>query len=186
MKGIKMEFNNSYQDIKRAESYAKLEFSNTYYLAYRDLPGIIIKHVKGRKAMDFGCGTGRSIRFLQKYGFDCIGVDISEDMINKAKEFNPKGNYQLISNDGMEHYKENTFDLILSVFTFDNIPVIENRVNILKQFKELLNNQGRIIMLDSTPEIYVNEWASFSTIDFPQNKYAQSGEKVKIEGPEAE
>ncbi|MBN2519141.1 MAG: class I SAM-dependent methyltransferase, partial [Bacteroidales bacterium] len=89
MNEIKMEFKNSYQDIDRAESYAKLEFSNTYYLAYRDLPGIINKHINGRKALDFGCGTGRSTRFLQQYGFDCIGVDISENMINKAKEFNP-------------------------------------------------------------------------------------------------
>ena len=61
---------NSYEDAKRAETYAKLEFPGTYYLAYRDLPGIIFDHVKGRKALDFGCGTGRSTRFLQKIGFD--------------------------------------------------------------------------------------------------------------------
>jgi hypothetical protein len=31
------EFANCYEDTKRAEAYAKLEFAGTYYLAYRDL-----------------------------------------------------------------------------------------------------------------------------------------------------
>lgn len=61
-----MAFSNSYKDAKRAEAYAKLEFPSTYYLAYRDLPKIISEHVKGREALDFGCGTGRLTRFLQK------------------------------------------------------------------------------------------------------------------------
>jgi predicted TPR repeat methyltransferase len=54
-------------------------------LAYRDLPRIISEHVKGRKAIDFGCGAGRSTRFLRRIGFDVVGVDIAEDMIKKAR-----------------------------------------------------------------------------------------------------
>jgi SAM-dependent methyltransferase len=71
-----MKFSNSHEDPKRAEAYAKLEFPGTYYLAYRDLPEIIFEHVRGREALDFGCGTGRSIRFLRKLGFSTVGVDI--------------------------------------------------------------------------------------------------------------
>ena len=54
-----MNFTNVYEDPRRAEAYANLEFPGTYYLAYRDLPEIIFEHVKGRKALDFGCGAGR-------------------------------------------------------------------------------------------------------------------------------
>ena len=61
-----MKFFNSYEDRKRAESYSRLEFPNTYYLAYRDLQEILHKRVKGNNAIDFGCGTGQSIRFLRK------------------------------------------------------------------------------------------------------------------------
>jgi ubiquinone/menaquinone biosynthesis C-methylase UbiE len=71
-----MEFFNSYEDKIRAEAYSKLEFHKTYYLAYRDLPNIIEEHVKGKKALDFGCGTGRSTRFLRKIGFNAVGVTI--------------------------------------------------------------------------------------------------------------
>jgi len=31
---------NCYEDANRASAYAKLEFANTYYLAFRDLPEI--------------------------------------------------------------------------------------------------------------------------------------------------
>jgi hypothetical protein len=51
-------FENSWDNQRRADSYSKIEFPNTYYLAYRDLPEIIASHVNGNLAIDFGCGTG--------------------------------------------------------------------------------------------------------------------------------
>jgi SAM-dependent methyltransferase len=175
-----MEFENVYEDKKRAESYAKLEFPGTYYLGYRDLPEIISKYVKGKKAIDFGCGTGRSTRFLQKFGFDAIGIDISGDMIKKAKEIDPKGDYRLIQGSDFSRLEKGAYDLILSAFTFDNIPSMERKVDLFRKLGELLDKGGKIINLVSSPEIYVNEWASFSTKDFPENKQAKCGDKVKI------
>ena len=171
---------NSYEDAKRAEAYSKLEFPGTYYLAYRDLPGIIFAHVKGRKSLDFGCGAGRSTRFLQKIGFDTIGVDISADMIKKAREVHPEGDYRLIDDGDFSSFEKNAYDLILSVFTFDNIPVMENKIKILREMRSLVNSDRKIVNLVSSPEMYTNEWASFSTKDFPDNKHAKSGDKVKI------
>jgi len=175
-----MEFTNVYDDAQRAEAYAKLEFPGTYYLAYRDLPKIIFKHVKGRKAIDFGCGTGRSTRFLQKIGFDTIGVDIAEDMIKKARQIDPNGDYRLIKDGDFCQFDEGAYDLILSAFTFDNIDTRKRKVMLFEKLGGILENEGRIVNLVSSPEIYVNEWASFSTKDFPENKRAKCGDKVKI------
>jgi hypothetical protein len=36
------------------------------------------------------------------------------------------------------------------------------------------------VSLVSSPDIYVNEWASFSTKGFPENRTARSGDKVRI------
>jgi SAM-dependent methyltransferase len=177
---LTMEFSNCYEDAKRAEAYAKLEFPGTYYLAYRDLPEIIFEHVKGRKAVDFGCGTGRSTRFLQKLGFNTIGVDIAEDMIKRAREIDPKGDYRLVEDCGLSQFENNIYDLVLSVFTFDNIPTMDKKVKNLREIGSLLKSEGRIVNLVSSPEIYTHEWASFSTKDFPENKYAKSGDKVRI------
>lgn len=175
-----MNFNNVYEDSRRAEAYANLEFPGTYYLAYRDLPEIIVEHVKGRKALDFGCGAGRSTRFLKNIGFDTIGVDIAEDMLKQARARDPEGEYRLIENGGLHFLQARVYDLVLSVFTFDNIPTMEEKVALFKDLGRLLKHQGRIVSLVSSPEIYTHEWASFTTKDFPENRLAQSGDTVRI------
>lgn len=175
-----MQFSNVYEDAKRAEAYSKLEFPGTYYLAYRDLPGIILQHVKGRKALDFGCGAGRSTRFLRKLGFDTMGIDISQDMIKKAKELDPTGDYRPIAEADFRQFEEGVYDLVLSVFTFDNIPTMEKKVMNFQGLGRLIKTKGRLVSVVSSPEIYTHEWASFSTKDFPENKRAKSGDKVRI------
>jgi SAM-dependent methyltransferase len=172
-------FENSWDNQTRAEAYSRLEFPNTYYLAYRDLPEIISKHVEGNRALDFGCGTGRSTRFLKRLGFNVTGVDISGEMIDIARNFDVSGDYQLVSNGKYNHLGTNQFDLVQSVFTFDNIPGWDNRMNILTGLRNLLKASGRIICLDSTPELYINECASFTTKDFPENREAKTGDIVR-------
>jgi len=171
---------NCYQDDARAQSYARLEFPGTYYLAYRDLPAIIAERANGKAALDFGCGTGRSTRFLRKCGFEAIGVDIAANMLEKARAIDPEGDYRLIGDGDLGRFDNGAFDLILSVFTLDNIPGMEKKVAIFRELRRLLKSGGCIISLVSSPEIYTHEWASFSTKDFPENKNAKSGDIVKI------
>lgn len=171
-------FSNVYDDQARSEAYATLEFPGTYYLAYRDLPVIIGEHVLGRKAIDFGCGAGRSTRFLRELGFEVVGVDISEPMLARARDRDPQGDYRLVSDGDVGALAAGAYDLVLSAFTFDNIPTMEKKVRLFQGLKRLLNAGGRIVNLVSSPEIYINEWASFSTKDFPENRTAQCGERV--------
>ncbi|MFC1725937.1 class I SAM-dependent methyltransferase [candidate division KSB1 bacterium] len=173
-------FKNSYEDNKRAIAYSKLEFPNTYYLAFRDIPEIIYEHVTGKKAVDFGCGTGRSTRFLKKHEFNTVGIDISQQMIEKAKEADPEGEYLIIKDGDFRRLKKNYYDLVFSAFTFDNIPDENYRIKLLKELKSLINAEGIIILLDSTPDMYFYDWASFSTKDFQENKNVKSGGIVKI------
>jgi SAM-dependent methyltransferase len=173
-------FSNVYEDKDRAEAYAKLEFPGTYYLAYRDLPAIIDEHVRGREALDFGCGTGRSTRFLRRLGFGAVGVDIAAQMLDRARELDPHGEYCLVGDGDLSSLPQGTFDLVLSVFTFDNIPSMRKKIAMFKSLKGLIKAGGRIVSLVSSPEIYLHEWASFSTKDFPENRNAKSGEKVRI------
>ena len=172
---------NVYDDPARARAYATLDFPGTYSLAYRDLPAIIGQHVRGgRRAVDFGCGTGRSTRFLRELGFNVVGVDIAEPMLARARERDPRGDYRLIGDGDLGSLEADAYDLVLSAFTFDNIPTMEKKVTLLQGLKRLLRPDGRIVNLVSSPEIYVNEWASFSTKDFPENRTARCGDKVSI------
>lgn len=173
-------FNNVYEDAERAESYAKLDYPGTYYLAFRDIPGLLEKHVSGKTALDFGCGAGRSTRFLKNLGFEAVGADISANMIKIAKESDPETRYVLLSSDSFDMFEDTTFDLVFSAFTFDNIPTWEKKTAIFRDMRRILKQDGRIINLVSSPEIYLNEWVSFTTKDYPENREAKTGDKVRI------
>ncbi len=175
-----MNFVNVYENSTRADSYSKLEFANTYHLAFRDLPEIFRAHVKGTTALDFGCGTGRSTRFLRGLGFEPVGVDISEEMVSRARELDPQGDYRLIPGDDMSALPAAGFSLIQSAFTFDNIQSMETKVRLFRDLRGLLAPEGILVNIVSAPEIYWNEWASFSTKDYPENRNARPGDPVKI------
>ncbi len=191
-------FSNVYEDRARSAAYASLEFPGTYSLAYRDLPAIIRRHARGTTAVDFGCGTGRSTRFLRGLGFDVVGVDISEAMLAHARERDPTGDYRLVTDadpgdpgdagdsgdagalGDLGGLRAGATDLVLAVFTFDNVPTLEKKVALFRSLRRLLRPGGRIVTVVSSPDIYVNEWASFSTKDFPENRTARCGDKVRI------
>ncbi len=173
------QFANCYADANRADAYSALEFANTYYLAYRDLPAILAEHAAGARAIDFGCGTGRSTRFLRKLGFEVIGVDISDDMLGIARTNDPAGDYRLVPDDDFGQFEVGTFDLVLAAFTFDNIPGA-TKTRIFRDLGGLLRPNGTMVSVVSSPEIYTHEWASFSTSDFPDNTGARSGDVVRI------
>lgn len=175
-----MDFVNCYESATRVEAYAKLEFSNTYHLAFRDLPEIFRAHVKGTTALDFGCGAGRSTRFLRKLGFETVGIDISPEMISKAREIDPQGDYRVIPGDDMRGFPRESFSLVQSAFTFDNIPGMDTKAHLFRDLAALLKPDGILVNIVSAPEIYWNEWASFSTKDFPENRNAKPGDPVKI------
>jgi SAM-dependent methyltransferase len=173
-------FRNVYEDETRAKAYSGLEFPGTYWLAFRDLPALLDRHARGRTALDFGCGAGRSTRFLRDRGFRAVGVDISQAMLRQAVGRDPAGEYLLVPDGDLALLGGRRFDVVLSAFTFDNVPDRARRVRLFRALGDLLAEEGRLINLVSAPEIYLHEWVSFSTRDFPDNRSAQSGDRVRI------
>jgi len=173
-------FSNVYDDAERARAYAGLEFPGTYYLGFRDLPALVRKHVRGTRALDFGCGTGRSTRFLRELAFEVIGVDVSQIMLGQARARDPHGDYRLVADGSLAGLGTGTVDLILAAFTFDNIPTDQQKISALRELRRLLAPVGRLVVVVSAADIYLHEWASFSTRDFPANRSARDGDRVRI------
>jgi len=115
---------------------------------------------------------------LSKLGFDVTGTDNSGDMLEIARQLDEPGDYRIVSDGNYTHLGVHRYDLVQSIFTFDNIPGWDNRTLILSGLRDLLKPSGKLICLDSTPELYTNEWASFSTKDFPGNRNAKTGDIV--------
>jgi SAM-dependent methyltransferase len=173
-------FGNVYEDQERARAYATLQFPGTYYLAFRDLPALIRRYNQGSRALDFGCGTGRSTRFLRNLGLEVIGADISQAMLDQARALDPPGNYRLVRQSIVAEFEPGSFDVILAAFTFDNIPTDEAKADALSGLCTLLAANGTLFLVVSAPALYVNEWASFSTRDFSENRQARDGDRVRI------
>jgi SAM-dependent methyltransferase len=168
-----------YEDEERARAYATLEFPGTYYLAFRDLPGLIRRYKNGSRALDFGCGTGRSTRFLKNLGLNAIGADISPAMLDQARVLDPSGEYHVVHNNIASYFAPRSFDFILAAFTFDNMPN-GVKADALSGLRILLAPDGCLFLVVSSAAIYINEWTSFSTRDFPENRHARDGDRVGI------
>jgi len=134
---------NVYADADRARAYADLEFPGTYYLAFRDLPMLLREYVRGRRALDFGCGTGRSTRFLRELAFEAIGVDVSQAMLDQARGRDPHGDYRLVADGTLDGFGTGTLDLILAAFTFDNVPTDKQKISAFRELRRLLAPGGR-------------------------------------------
>jgi ubiquinone/menaquinone biosynthesis C-methylase UbiE len=171
---------NQYNDAARAQAYAKLGIVNSYYLAYRDLPELFAKYQISGSALDYGCGTGRSTRFLRDHGFSVIGVDIAEAMIVKARQHDYDGDYRVVVPGDLGSFSDNIFDLVLSEMPFDNMPTEEEKVRTLLEMSRVLRPGGMKILVAASRDLYLREWVSWSTADFPENRLAVSGDTVKI------
>jgi SAM-dependent methyltransferase len=140
---------------------------------------LIQRHNHGSRALDFGCGTGRSTRFLRNLGLNVTGADVSQAMLDQARALDPSGGYHLIRTNLVDEFAPASFDIILAAFAFDNMPM-EVKADALSALRILLTPVGCLLLVVSAPEIYVNEWASFSTRDFLDNRHASDGDRVRI------
>jgi len=77
-------------------------------------------------------------------------------MIEAAQAADPGGEYHLIPDGDLSVLDKRQFDLILSAFAFDNIPNADWRITLLSRLGSLLKDTGRIVLLGSTPEIYLH------------------------------
>lgn len=170
---------NAYDDHSRASAYADLGFSGTYYLAFRDVPLLLERHATGRRALDFGCGAGRSTRFLKSLGYDAIGIDVAEPMLRMARERDPDGTYLLVEDDAATGWPDRPFDVVLAAYPFDNIAGHEHRLRLLEAIRRRLAPAGRLLLIASAAELYAHEWLSFTTA-YPENEGARTGDIVRI------
>jgi ubiquinone/menaquinone biosynthesis C-methylase UbiE len=172
------------EDFKEAE--LACEYANKTkdlphrYLAYRDLSKILFKIKKGGKALDFGCGTGISTNFLKSYGFDVIGVDISEEMLKVASTNYPTIEFNKLDQEKALSSKSKSYDLVFSSFVLFEINSKEKIVNYLKSAKKVLKSDGTFLSVTASEDMYQERnWMIFDT-NYKENQTLKSGEVAKV------
>lgn len=104
------------------------------------------KKIKNKNVLELGCGGGQCSIFLSKKGAVCSGIDISEKQIRYAvklaKENNVKIDYHVGSGENLNRFKNNEFDVVLSVFAMQ---YINNLDKCFDEVNRVLKKDGRFI-----------------------------------------
>ena len=165
---------------KYAKYYSSTTSSNLLKnLIFNELPPLFSKYKTGKNALDFGCGTGYSTKFLKSYGFKTTGVDINPEMIKIAKQKDAKGEYITVIDDIIP-FKEKTFDLVFSSFVLLEINSLKTIQSVLYEINRVLKVGGKFFAVLNNKNMYSKNWPSVNT-NFLQNKHLKSGQKVKIQ-----
>jgi SAM-dependent methyltransferase len=90
-----------------------------FYNELLEMPATLelVGNAKGKKILDFGCGTGIYAKLLTKKGAKVKGFDISPEMIKIAKKENPKLDLRVGSGNKIP-FKEK-FDMVIAPLVLD-------------------------------------------------------------------
>jgi SAM-dependent methyltransferase len=97
------------------------------------------------KLLDVGCGGGTTVAFLkEEFGFDSMGVDPSQTLLDRGKELHPDQN--LMYGDGeLLGFRSNTFD---GVFMECVLSLMEMPMEALHEAYCVLKKGGKLVISD--------------------------------------
>lgn len=114
-------------------------------------------------ALDIGCGIGNSTRFLAGYVGEVWGIDISEEVIKKAKAQNASAHFVAGNGKDLSNFEDNKFDFIFSYSVFIHIPR-EFQKHYFKECERVLKKGGyALIQVSSEPDLDKLEAPSMKT-----------------------
>ena len=108
-----------------------------------------INYNKGVRILDIGCGTGRHSRELAKRGYSVTGIDLSESLLNRARELSEKEklNIDFQIQDARALTFSNEFDLAIMLCegAFPLMETDEMNYQILQNATKSLKENGKFI-----------------------------------------
>lgn len=108
----------------------------------------IVKEFEGN-VLDVGCGSGSLLIYLNNLGYNCMGLDLSNSMLELARKKFIMNHLNIpLINDNMITFKlENKFDIITSFFdTFNHLTNENDVLNSLINMSNHLTDNGVMII----------------------------------------
>lgn len=109
----------------------------------------LLKNLKG-SILDIGCASGRVPFMLAQRGLKITAIDISQNMIQKAKSVQKRlklSNIKFIKADVQEFNTANKFDNVLCIFNvFSYFTSDHDRVKVLKKMRSFLKPNGKLFI----------------------------------------
>ncbi|MEO5790033.1 class I SAM-dependent methyltransferase [Gelidibacter sp.] len=135
------------------------------------------------KILDLACGKGRHAIYLNSLGYDVTGVDLSENSIAYAKQYENETLHFKV-HDMCKPFNEQ-FDAVFNLFTsFGYFDKSEDNLNTIKAIRDDLNESGFGVIdfmnVDVVIENLVPEDVkTIGGIDFHQKRYVEDNHIIK-------
>lgn len=97
------------------------------------------------RALDFGCGVGRLTRALASRFESCTGVDISTEMIERARSLNrrvPGCEFAVNTAEDLALFEDGAFDFVYSSIVLQHLPDRRRVLGYVREFVRLLAPGG--------------------------------------------
>ena len=99
------------------------------------------------KLLDLGCGTGRLCAHFAPKGFDCVGVDLSEEMLAKARENAPTATFLNANLVELSELPDRSFDYAACLFsTLGMVRGAGNRAGVVANAFRVLKPGGKFVL----------------------------------------
>jgi len=165
-----------YHILYKDRDYAEAQSFMDNLTNYLNLP-------ENGKILDLACGKGRHSVYLNKLGYDVTGVDLSEQSINYAKQFE-NDSLRFDVHDMTKPYPE-TFDAVFNLFTsFGYFENDDCNLRTIEAIKTELNTYGFGVIDFMNANYVINNLVSEDTktvegITFHQKRSVKNGYIVK-------
>ncbi|RZJ89575.1 MAG: class I SAM-dependent methyltransferase [Chryseobacterium sp.] len=143
-----------------------------------------LKPTPESRILDIACGRGRHAVYLNKKGYDVTGIDLSEQSIRYAKQFENR-HLHFFVHDMRKLAFINYFDIALNLFTsFGYFETEKDHVNALKSFRKGIKPDGYLVIdYFNTQKIIKNlnpqETKLMEGIEFHIHKFVSEGKIIK-------
>jgi ubiquinone/menaquinone biosynthesis C-methylase UbiE len=157
---------------------------------------------RGSKILDVGCGSGNYSIKLAELGYEVVGVDLSKEMLMKAKEKADDRNLAIDFRE-MDVYEldfdDESFDAAFSITAFEFIPDIQKAMDevmrVLKKSGQMIigmvnrdSSWGKLYMSPEYQAHSVFKYANLKTVEEMKTYYPENfieSDQCLFVGPEA-
>ena len=163
-------------DVSMYQDFYNLEGKHWWFLGRRKIVfSILNKYLPGKnqlKILDVGCGTGATLRKLEKYGH-ATGVDISEEAVKFCKLRGCRNVYK-IDREGL-FFEDEMFDVVVAL---DVIEHITDDCAAVSEYYRVTKEDGILVL---TVPAFNFLWGAHDEMNHHKRRYVADELRNKVE-----
>ncbi|HEU5217002.1 MAG TPA: class I SAM-dependent methyltransferase [Gaiellaceae bacterium] len=113
--------------------------------------------VRGERALDFGCGTGRISSWLVRNRATVEGVDATAEMVDVARANVSGAAFHVIDGSSLP-FEPERFDVVISVYVLQYY--VTRDEHILRELTRVLRSGGRLVAIEQVTDSDIGRGAS--------------------------